>query len=660
MGKSKPRNRNKSRADPVSKTVKPPSDPELAAIREKKILPCIQDLQSPDLKTRSAAASAITNIIEDTKCRKLLLREQIVRILLEQTLTDSSLETRTAGWGILRNLALEEEADFCIHLYRQDILTAIEGVVKSIIETIESTEHPVAKLPAAQQTLLWTLTGSIVNLLSSLAEAQEEITEAICKRSTIIDFQFGLLQIEIVPDEVDYEVLSCLAVLTEDNKVLVQQIVDTAEWLKKLMQMKDLGDIRAVAACGVLHNVFTTMQWFDHNTPHAGASDATLLPVLVDSMKLAQAQSNNSNGHSTLNPDQVLELALEITASIATSLQEALEHGNSFEKEFEGFEDKPEEVGDDMMIEEDGDEEEDKEESDDDEIDPEMEADMDRVTRDAPDDEDADDQPTLDRLVREAVPTIIISAQLLQHPTPEKEALQSHALAALNNIAWTVSSVDFSSGHLDSLERFWSSLAQRIWNEIITPVLASNTADIELASSITSLAWALARSRKGQLQIQPEEQRKFMALYQASRNLEETTKDEKSSADASPDAFQGLGVKCIGVLGRLALDPAPVELNREIGVFLLTILSGAPNAPAADVVEALNQIFDIYADKSYACDAVFWSDGFFAHLEEILPKARKLTKAIDKRKHEELRARADEVLLNLGRFLKYKKTEKSS
>lgn len=129
MGKSKPRNRTKNRTNP---TAKPLADPELAAIREQRILPVLKDLQSPDLKARSAAARAITNIIEDQKSRKLLLREQIVRILFEQTLTDSNLETRTDGWGILRNLSLEEEADFCIYLYRQDVLTAIEGVVKTV------------------------------------------------------------------------------------------------------------------------------------------------------------------------------------------------------------------------------------------------------------------------------------------------------------------------------------------------------------------------------------------------------------------------------------------------------------------------------------------------------------------------------------------------
>jgi hypothetical protein len=126
MAKSR-RSRGKGgqRSDPIAKPVKPPSDPELAAIREKSILPVLKDLQSSDPKRRTLAAGAIANIVQDTKCRKLLLREQIVHILLTETLTDASLESRAAGWEILRVLTAEEEADFCVHLYRVDALTAV-------------------------------------------------------------------------------------------------------------------------------------------------------------------------------------------------------------------------------------------------------------------------------------------------------------------------------------------------------------------------------------------------------------------------------------------------------------------------------------------------------------------------------------------------------
>lgn len=133
MGKSR-RNRGKgaSRSEPFAKTVKPPSDPQLAALREKKVLPVLKDLQSPESKKRTAAAAAISNIIEDGKCRKLLLREQIVHVVTTETITDSSLESRAAGWQILRFLAEKEEADFSVHLYRIDILTAIEHALVKV------------------------------------------------------------------------------------------------------------------------------------------------------------------------------------------------------------------------------------------------------------------------------------------------------------------------------------------------------------------------------------------------------------------------------------------------------------------------------------------------------------------------------------------------
>lgn len=132
MGKSRRNRSGASRKNPIAKPVKPPSDPTLAALRQEKVLPVIQDLKSPDPKSRSAAAAAVSNIIQDTQCRKLLLREQIVHTVLTQTLTDASIESRAAGWGILQVLAEAEEADFCVHLFRSDILTAIEYAIKQV------------------------------------------------------------------------------------------------------------------------------------------------------------------------------------------------------------------------------------------------------------------------------------------------------------------------------------------------------------------------------------------------------------------------------------------------------------------------------------------------------------------------------------------------
>ena len=422
-----------------------------------------------------------------------------------------------------------------------------------------------------------------------------------------------------------------------------------------LMQLRELAGPRAVPACAIMHNIFTCLEWSDHNTPMKGASDTILIPTLVQCMSQVQGEDNFSNGSSHLNPDQILQLALEITASIATSLQEALEHGAKYETEFEGFDDKEEkedetmadDVNDDTSDAEDEPNEEDEEE--DEMTMAEIGDDMNRVIGDGSDDEDdsEDVQPTLDALIRVAAPFILKISQT------GSEAVQSGAISTLNNIAWTVSNIDFSAAS-GRLKKTWTPLAQQIWSEVVTPVLASNTADFELASSITSLAWAVARSVQGQVKLTGDEHRKFMALYQASKDLPVPSDTDEA------DPFQGLGVKCVGVLGRLALDPAPLPLNREIGVFLLTVLAGLPENPVADAVEAVNEIFDIYADKSYACDEVFRNDGFYKHLEELKAKVGKAAKGVDKRKETELRSRADEARLNLDRFLAYKRREQRS
>ncbi|KAI9649874.1 hypothetical protein NHQ30_002456 [Ciborinia camelliae] len=669
MGKAS-RNRTKHRADPTTKSIKPPTDPELAAIRVNKILPILQDLQSTDQLKRSTAATAIANLVDDTKCRKLFLREQIVRILLEQTLTDSSMETRIAGWGTMRNLALEEEADFCVHLYRQDILTAIEGAIKAIIETIDSKDTPLSKIPKPQQDLLWNLTSSVLTLLTSLSEADIEIVEAISKISTIINFLFGLLSLDTTPLEINNEALSCLAALTEDNKTLVEFITEQKDWFKLLMKLKNSGGFKGVATCGVLHNIFTAMNWADDNAPMDGASDAILLPTLIESMQQAKQTNgtNGTSGHTThSSPDRVLQMALEITASIATSLQEALELGKGKEEVFEGFGDDDEEVDEDAMVDGDADlSEGDLSDGENAEMTQEdMEADMDMVLGDDPEEEEtSNDQDTLHQLVQIACPAIIALAQPSEDSNMEDDDIQTSALAALNNIAWTVSSIDFSKSHLGSLQKAWAVLAQRVWDEVVYRVLASNTANIELAASITSIAWAVCKSVQGRVQMRADEHRKFMALYHASKGFETPTDSKISKKDAEDlddSAFQSLGVKCIGVLGSLALEPAPIELNREIGIFLVTLIAGVPETPAAHAVEALNEIFDIYADKSYSFDqSVFWGNGFEKHLEESLPKCKKMAKTIDKRKSPELRSRVDEGVLNLARFLKYKRTEKSS
>jgi hypothetical protein len=70
--------------------------------------------------------------LQDERCLMVVLGEKIVHIILSQTLSDDALDGRAGGWGILQVLAQEEDADFCVHIYRQDILTAIEHASRTV------------------------------------------------------------------------------------------------------------------------------------------------------------------------------------------------------------------------------------------------------------------------------------------------------------------------------------------------------------------------------------------------------------------------------------------------------------------------------------------------------------------------------------------------
>ncbi|KAK3390383.1 hypothetical protein B0H63DRAFT_557362 [Podospora didyma] len=680
MGKARRGNKaNGLRTDPIAKPVKLPADPELAALRESKILPIINDLKSFDVKQRTSAAGAIANIVQDDKCRKLLLREQVVPLVLTETLTDASPDSRAAGWEILKVLAQEEEEDFCVHLYRLDILTAIEHAAKTIIETLSSAEAPFTKLNKAQQRLVWEISGSLLALLGFLAVARDEIGDAIVGNQIMLRFLFRLVAADSIPQEIFEETLSCLLTLTEENLEVGQALIDDQETrcYDALLKFRTGGGPKAVLACGVLHNVFTSLQWLDHSPGKDGACDAILVPCLSRALEQVASPGMSNGDDANLG---IAQLALEILASIGTDLANTLEKGNRPQiggkagEEWAGIEDvdpaeglgpdeemmdvdgEISELDDDEVAEEDKDgEDEDGSDDDDDELD----EDMDKVTgvdEDGPDAAELGDLPTLRELIQKTVPQLIRLSSNTVIEDEDAMGIQFLALSALNNLSWTISIIDFAEGENAHIYNAWAPAATKIWTKTIKSIIEADNADLALATQVTSLAWAISRSLNGNTPMDGNPHQKFMALYQASKGLTDSQEPCDCACDAS-DPLQSLGVKCIGVLGSLARHPAPIEINREIGVFLISRLSNADDVPPpADIIEMLNQIFDIYADEEHPSDKeVFWKDGFVKHLEGVLPRLKVIAKSIDKRQFEELRKKADEAVLNLSRFITYKK-----
>jgi hypothetical protein len=76
-------------------------------------------------------------------------------------------------------------------------------------------------------------------------------------------------------------------------------------------------------------------------------------------------------------------------------------------------------------------------------------------------------------------------------------------------------------------------------------------------------------------------------------------------------------------------------------------------------VEALNAIYDIYADAEFDYDMpVFVQGNFNQELKGMVKMVRFMVRNVDRRKNKDLRDRGDEALMNLTEFIKYKDHER--
>lgn len=76
-------------------------------------------------------------------------------------------------------------------------------------------------------------------------------------------------------------------------------------------------------------------------------------------------------------------------------------------------------------------------------------------------------------------------------------------------------------------------------------------------------------------------------------------------------------------------------------------------------MEALNAIYDIYADAEFDYDMpVFVQGNFNQELKGMVKMVRFMVRNVDRRKNKDLRDRGDEALMNLTEFIKYKDHER--
>jgi len=260
-------------------------------------------------------------------------------------------------------------------------------------------------------------------------------------------------------------------------------------------------------------------------------TDALFLPNLTAYIKHTASLDLASYDPSRSSPEDVAglraaEIALEVVASVATSvgyeLEGAVPPTAKPEPEFVD-ENAPSDDEDEQMV-------------DDIEY---LREDMDMTTVEDGSDLYRGTDKILQYLLETTTPAVI----LLSKPSlpAHLSKIQLRALAALNNIAWTLDAAVASRPRLSSK---WRTHVKTIWSVVIAPILTGNTADIALADAVAGVAWAIAKASEGVLDLQGGVLHKsFIGLYQAA------TTDE-------------LRAKCVGILGCLAMPQDRIDVNK--------------------------------------------------------------------------------------------------
>ncbi|CAG8722294.1 13669_t:CDS:2, partial [Acaulospora morrowiae] len=162
----------------------------------------------------------------------------------------------------------------------------------------------------------------------------------------------------------------------------------------------------------------------------------------------------------------------------------------------------------------------------------------------------------------------------------------------------------------------------------------------EILETLIGCLWTLSRGLDGDVPLAANQIQELIDYYKL-------------------NVSESMCVKIIGTLGVIARRQNAIEDNRRIGSFLFEIIQNQLQAHPASLdctVEALNAIYDIYADKDFDYDKPVFVQGSFLQLLESMVDAV-YSMSIDQGMTHDLRNRVDEAYENLVEFIKYKKGE---
>ncbi|KAG0325786.1 hypothetical protein BGZ99_000163 [Dissophora globulifera] len=700
MGKIKNNKKKQSRhnATGMETTADVEAANGLAPVPVETILPLINKLSSADANERAWAAAGASNLLmHDAGTRRLMLSKNLIGALIER-LTDSVHEVVVEALGALRNLTVVGGEDVISEMYNKNVLTPVTALIPPLGTMIDSMLSGPATTSEEQEKrkTVWDWAENVISIVWALSENSEKALKVVNKLNIIPFLMSFMNNVDKVPPRVIVAAAQCIYTLTDDNPDCRVTFVKNPEYIRPFQNILTLnvaGEqelLIKTLACGIVINLRTVIVSSASEGDFSEIHSA-VLPVLSGALsydlqkasaeavaaaaEITKVQKQEPDLSKPNQPASTEELALAAIETRLQTLQLALELiANICTESVEGVEEEEEEWknegGDDDAMDADDDNDDDanlengmQDEKKDDGMDENTLREMEQLAAASETPMDLSGHPIINILTNNVFPALTnlatvtpLSFPAQEVPTPATAAPQvtaqlatTHlrALEALNNFLLTMADAVpgkwwYKQRKADA-EQCWTWLFQQAGTVAGTGVQVGAEEKGQemrgaILDAIVGCLWTLARGLDADVPLGGFHIPALMGAYSS------TTSDS-------------MRVKSIGCLGVIARRQGAIETNKVIGEFLIKLLKNNPSTEAC--VEALNAIFDIYADGDFDYDLPVYVQGNFnEELKGMIKMARFMVRNIDRRKNRDLRNRGDEVVLNLVEFVKYKEKER--
>ncbi|TPX76787.1 hypothetical protein CcCBS67573_g01952 [Chytriomyces confervae] len=686
-------------AEPVEEVV----SSNLNEIMKDQIVPIIKKLQSEKKDERSWAAAAVSSLILDAESRVKLLKGGIIPVLMAglapiQGETDQETDTTLVDIaGAVSNLASFGGEEVCAELERRGCVPAVSALLPL---TKDALERALAGNTKDGDVPMLALFEQCVSILWAICESSDAAFSSVTSSigGVLVDMLVHIIASTspsfTVPASLIVVSAQCLNTLTEGNPKLhpyfpshhitsLTAVAQAKQLPHPVSNDKNTSAYIRILSTSILCNI-NPLPTSQLAAIVCATLDRVDLPALASEVSGAAEKGVTKEGQLTSSAERTLDTANTCVGSMQLALELL---ANAYSEDYEGgaenggmdeeWDDGAADVG---MMEQDGDEDEELGENADDEPEAfdEMMEDEDLAATmakesgalgaaDLEEGAEAAAATIADRVsvlvkfnliermlnlaatagAASAVFSSIGSESSFTGVVGLVNAVKVRAFGCLHNILTCLGAEEkgkwYEASNSQTVIAIWNMLFEVANKAAATAAGSDNAATLEFIEAAVSAIWALARGVDG--------------VKGSNKIILNPTVDQINNLIGSsslPNAPASLKLKCVSALGILAKTPS---VNATVGPFLVSC-AVLDSTPLEVTSEALNAIYDVYSDAAFEYDGpVFVKGGFNKKLKEAYPRIKSRVKALDKRRFREIRERADEAVLNLGAFIKYKEDE---